>query len=172
MTIWAIDRASGIAALVLASLSIVAGLLQGSDVKFLRRADRFPIHEALGLSVIVAIAVHGASYAFDGYFSAGVSGTLVPFASPYRPLAVAVGQIAAHGLVGLSVTFYVRKRIGTPRWRSAHRWISLFWLLSVVHAAAAGTDAMQPWFLLSVIGPVAAALYGLGPRVFGPPASS
>ena len=164
MTIWAVDRASGIAALVLASLSIIAGLLQGRNVKFLRAGDRFPIHEALGIAVIVAIAVHGLSYAVDGFFGAGISGALVPFASPYRPLAVAAGQIAAYGFVALSLTFYLRKRIGTPRWRKAHRYIPAFWLLSVMHAAAAGSDATKPWFLFSVIGPVAAALYGLAAR--------
>ena len=164
MTIWAVDRASGIAALVLASLSIIAGLLQGRNVKFLRPADRFPIHEALGIAVIVAIAVHGLSYAVDGFFKAGLAGALVPFASPYRPLAIAAGQIAAYGLVALSVTFYLRKRIGTPRWRKAHRWIPVFWLLSIMHAAAAGSDATKPWFLFSLIGPVAAALYGLAAR--------
>src|SRR3954452_18102295 len=164
MTIWAVDRASGIAALVLASLSIIAGLLQGRNVRFMRAADRFPVHEALGIAVIVAIAVHGLSYAVDGYFKAGLAGALVPFASPYRPLAVAAGQIAAYGLVALSLTFYLRKRIGTPRWRKAHRYIPIFWLLSVTHAAAAGSDATKPWFLFSVIGPIAAALYGLAAR--------
>src|SRR3954451_17714951 len=99
--IWSVDRASGIAALVLASLSIIAGLLQGRNVKFLRASDRFPIHEALGIAVIVAIAVHGLSYAVDGYFKAGLAGAIVPFASPYRPLAVAAGQIARDGVGAL-----------------------------------------------------------------------
>jgi predicted ferric reductase len=162
--IWSVDRASGIAALLLSSLSIVAGLLQARRSRLLKPADRFPLHEALGIAVVVAIALHTASYAVDGFFKAGVVGALVPFASPYRPLAVALGQIAAYGLVGLSVTFYVRRRIGTPRWRAAHRLIPVFWGLAVVHGVTAGSDATQPWFLVSALLPVGAALVMLAAR--------
>ena len=162
--IWSVDRASGIAALLLASLSIVVGLLQARKSPLLKPGDRFPLHEAIGIGVIVAIAIHGFSYAVDGFFKAGFVGALVPFASPYRPLAVAAGQIAAYGLVGLSLTFYLRKRIGTQRWRKAHRVIPAFWALAVIHGFTAGSDAMRPWFLISVLAPVGVALVMLAAR--------
>ena len=50
----------------------------------------------------------------------GLAGLLVPFAAPYRPVATALGQIArAYGMFALGATFYVRRRVGTQRWRSA-----------------------------------------------------
>ena len=163
--IWSVDRASGIAALLLASLSIIVGLLQGrGNARILRAADRFPLHEALGIGVIVAIGIHTVSYAVDGFFKAGFTGALVPFASPYRPLAIALGQIASYGLVALSLTFYLRRRIGTPRWRAAHRVIPIFWFLAVIHGLTAGSDAGAPWFLISALGPVAVALVMLAAR--------
>jgi predicted ferric reductase len=138
--IWSVDRAAGMAALLLSAASIVVGLLQGRGGRVLRAADRFPLHEALGIAVITAIAVHGLSFAVDGFFSAGIIGTLVPFASPYRPLAVAAGQIAAYGLIALSLSFYLRGRIGTRRWRTLHRYIPVPWGLAVLHGVFAGSD--------------------------------
>lgn len=173
---WSIDRAAGIAALLLASASIVAGLLQSRRRGPLPAADRFPVHEALGIGVVVAIGVHLAAFAVDGFYSAGL-GAFVPFASPYRPLAVAAGQVAGYGLVALSLTFYLRKRWGTQRWRAAHHVIPVFWALAVVHGFFAGSDALKPWFVVSVAAPVAVALLMLA-RAWGrepsapPPAHS
>jgi predicted ferric reductase len=107
--------------------------------------------------VLVAIAIHGAAFAFDPFFKSGVVPALVPFASPYRPLAVGLGQIAAYGLVALSLSFYLRRRIGTPRWRKAHRFIPAFWGVAVFHALLSGTDVRTPWFLLAVVPPVLVA---------------
>ena len=70
-----------------------------------------------------------------------MAGLFVPFAAPYRPVATALGQIAAYGMLALGATFYVRRRIGTQRWRSAHRWLPVFWLLAVGHGLLVGTDA-------------------------------
>lgn len=162
--IWSVDRAAGVTALLLASASIVAGLLQGRRGRGLRPGDRFPLHEALGIGVVVAIGVHAAAFALDGWFAAGLWGTLVPFASPYRPVAVAAGQIAAYGLVGLSLTFYVRRRWGTRRWRAAHRLIPVFWALALLHGLLTGTDASAPWFELSALAPAAAAAVVLANR--------
>lgn len=156
VVIWAVDRAAGIAAVVLATASVVAGLSKGRD--------RFHLHEALGIGVVVAIVVHGAAFALDSYFAAGVARTLVPFASPYRALAVAAGQVAAYGLIALSLTFYLRRRWGTPRWRAAHRLIPLFWGLAVIHGLTAGSDAARPWFLLCVLVPTAVALVRIAAR--------
>ena len=87
----------------------------------------------------------------------GLAGLLVPFAAPYRPLATALGQVAAYGMFALGATFYVRRRLGTQRWRSAHRWLPLFWLLAVGHGLLVGTDATTTWALVALAPPVAAA---------------
>ena len=93
----------------------------------------------------------------DPVLRPGLAGLLVPFAAPYRPLATALGQIAAYGMFALGATFYVRRRVGTQRWRSAHRWLPLFWLLAVGHGLLVGTDATTTWALVALAPPVAAA---------------
>jgi methionine sulfoxide reductase heme-binding subunit len=81
---------------------------------------------------------------------------LVPFAAPYRPVGTALGQVAAYGMLALGATFYVRRRVGAQRWRRAHRWLPVFWLMAVAHGLLVGTDTMALWALAALAPPVAA----------------
>jgi sulfoxide reductase heme-binding subunit YedZ len=92
---------------------------------------------------------------------------LVPFAGPYRPVGTALGQIAAYGILALGATFYIRRRIGTARWRRAHRLLPVFWLLAVGHGLLVGTDATRPWALAALAAPLAAAAALLVTRLAG-----
>ena len=61
----------------------------------------------------------------------------------------------------LGLSYYVRGRIGPQRWRKLHRFTALAWVLGIVHALGAGTDAGAAWFLLAaamVVLPAAALL--------------
>ena len=158
---WSINRAAGIAALELSSATIVVGLMQsGRRMKLkLPAVERHALHEALSIAVLVVIAIHGLAFALDPFFHSGIVGALVPFASPYRPLSVAVGQVAGYGIVALSLSFYLRRRIGTQRWRVAHRFIAVFWGLGVLHTLLTGSEVGRSWFLLATIPPVLVALF-------------
>jgi len=162
---WSVDRTAGIAALLLSSATIVVGLMHSlKGTRRLPALESHALHEGLSIAVLVAIAIHGVAFAFDPFFKSGLVSALVPFASPYKPLAVGLGQIAAYGLVALSLTFYLRRRIGTPRWRRAHRFIPAFWGVAVLHALFTGSDVREPWFLLAVVPPVLIAALALGQR--------
>jgi methionine sulfoxide reductase heme-binding subunit len=56
-------------------------------------------------------------------------------------LGVISGYLAA--LLGLS--FYLRRRIGAKRWRNAHRWVVVAYVLGVAHTLGAGSDASALW---------------------------
>jgi hypothetical protein len=86
----------------------------------------------------------------------GLAGLLVPFASSFERLSTALGQIAAYGMLGLGLTFYVRRRLGSQRWRRAHRAIPVFWALAVGHALLTGTDRGAWWFLAAILLPALA----------------
>ncbi|HSD76729.1 MAG TPA: hypothetical protein VLA98_04970, partial [Solirubrobacteraceae bacterium] len=108
-----------------------------------------------------AIAVHALALVADPWLKTGLSNVLVPFAMPYRPLASALGQVAAAGFLILGPTFYVRRWLGAARWRTAHRWIAAFWALALLHGVTAGTDGATTWYLaatLLVAAPVAVLL--------------
>jgi sulfoxide reductase heme-binding subunit YedZ len=82
----------------------------------------------------------------------------VPFAIGYRPLFSGLGVVAAYLAALLGLTFYMRRRIGARLWRKAHRATVLVYVLGVVHALGAGTDASTPWlrvFLLLTGAPIA-----------------
>ena len=44
---------------------------------------------------------------------------------------------------GLSLTYYARRRLGSRRWRNAHRLIPVAWALAAVHVIGAGTDVVS-----------------------------
>ena len=59
----------------------------------------------------------------------------------------------------LGLTFYMRRRIGTRRWRNAHRLTPLVYVLGVTHTLGAGTDAGEPWLIALVLATGTPILY-------------
>ncbi|HSD77833.1 MAG TPA: ferric reductase-like transmembrane domain-containing protein [Solirubrobacteraceae bacterium] len=149
---WLSSRAAGLAALVLATVAVTAGLMLGG------RLSRRPgmagalraVHEHAALAALVAIAVHALTLLGDPWLRPGPAGIAVPFVMDYRPLWSGLGIIAALLAAVLGLSFYLRDRIGPRRWRTAHRATIVVWLLSVVHALGAGTDAQRLWLRLGV----------------------
>src|SRR4051812_1301783 len=164
--VWTTSRASGLAALMTASLAITCGLLMALRVPALRRRapELRAAHQALANATFALIGVHGVSLLLDPVLRPGLAGVLVPFAGPYRPLATALGQVAAYGMAGLGLTFYVRRRLGAARWKRAHRFVPVFWALGVLHGILTGTDGSRPWALALILPPVLAATAVLAAR--------
>ena len=157
---WITSRAAGGAALVLASLAVAVGLMVSAkrQAANANKRDLRAIHEALSLTTLAMVALHGLSLLGDSYLNPGVTGIAIPFVGFYRPLWTGLGIVAGYGLAGLGLTYYMRDRIGAARWRKLHRYIAAFWVLAIVHTIGAGSDAAQLWFLLaSGLGVVPAA---------------
>ncbi len=163
---WSVDRAAGIAAMVLAGATLVVGLLQvdRSARRHLAPLEHHALHEGLSIAALVALAIHGLAVAFDPFLHAGLLPALIPFDVSYRPVATGIGQLAGYGLVALGLSFYLRRRIGTARWRAAHRVIPVFWALGVLHGLLDGTDAGRWWFLAAALPPVVVGVAVLARR--------
>lgn len=144
---WITSRAAGGAALFLASASVALGLMMSSRLKSVDKRDLRAVHEALSLTTLAMVALHGGSLLGDSFLNPGLGGIAVPFAGDYRPLWTGFGIVAGYGLGALGLTYYLRDRIGPARWRKVHRLTAVFWLLAVAHTIGAGSDAAQPWFL-------------------------
>jgi sulfoxide reductase heme-binding subunit YedZ len=144
---WITSRAAGIAALVLASLSVCLGLTM--SLKLLRRRgpDLLALHEVLSLATLAAIAVHGLTLLGDGYLKATPVDIAIPFASSYRTVWTSLGILSGWGLALLGLSYYLRRWIGARRWRALHRMTALLWLAGLVHSLGEGSDAGQLWFL-------------------------
>ncbi len=142
---WITSRAAGGAALLLASASV--GLMISARRTGSNKRDFRSIHEALSLSALAMVAVHGLSLLADSYLDPGLAGITIPFVSFYRPIWTALGIISGYGLAALGLTYYLRERIGAARWRRLHRLTAVFWVAAIVHTIGAGSDAAEPWFL-------------------------
>ena len=145
---WITSRAAGGAAMLLASTSVLVGLMMSSSRRSPNRRDLRVLHEALSLATLAMVGLHGVSLLGDAYLNPGVTGLLIPFLGKYRPLWTGLGIIAGYGLAALGFSYYLRDRIGAPRWKRLHRLTAVFWLLAIAHTIGAGSDSAEPWFLI------------------------
>ncbi|HEX3239738.1 MAG TPA: ferric reductase-like transmembrane domain-containing protein [Solirubrobacterales bacterium] len=168
---WITSRAAGGAALLLSSASVALGLLMSSRRRSVNKRDLRAVHEALSLTTLAMVALHGLALLGDSYLNPGLSGIAIPFAGAYRPLWTGLGIVAGYGLGILGLSYYLRDRIGVGRWRRLHRLTAGFWALAIVHTIGAGSDAAQPWFLLisgvMVVPALTLALIRWGARLAG-----
>lgn len=157
---WLASRASGLVALVLVTVSVGVGLAMAGRVARRPSLKRqlLALHEHAALTGLVAIAVHGATLLMDPWLHPGALGVAVPFTMSYRPVYSGLGIIGAYLAAFLGLTYYARRRVGVKRWRKLHRASVVVYVLGVVHALGAGTDASTPWlrgFLLVTGVPIA-----------------
>ncbi len=148
---WITSRAAGGAALILASAAVAVGLMMSArrpDANANKR-DLRAIHEALSLTTLAMVSLHGLSLLGDSYLNPGPAGIAIPFVGSYRPLWTGLGIVAGYGLAALGLTYHLRDRIGAARWRKLHRFTAAFWVLAIIHTIGAGSDAAQIWFLLA-----------------------
>jgi sulfoxide reductase heme-binding subunit YedZ len=146
---WIISRAAGITALLASSGAVGLGLAMGGRLVKGRMQDLRPLHEALSLATLVALAVHAIALLGDGFLHPSLADITVPFVIDVAPLWTGLGIIAGWLLVLLGLSFYARARIGVRRWRALHRLTAVAWLLAVGHSLGSGTDAGRWWFLLA-----------------------
>lgn len=139
---WYLARASGIVGWVLLVGSVVWGVLL--TTRLLRPHDSpawlLDLHRWLGGLAVATIALHVAALVADTYVHFGAADVLVPFASSWRPLAVALGVLAAWGLVAVQATSVAMRHLPRRAWHAVHLTsYGTVWLASV-HAGLAGTD--------------------------------
>lgn len=158
---WLASRASGIVALVLIGLSVAIGLAMAAKAVSKPGLPRvlIAVHEHAALAALVAIAVHGITLLGDSWLNPGPVGIAVPFAMDYKPVFTGLGIIAGYLAAILGLTFYVRRRVGTRRWRNLHRLTPLVYILGVTHTLGSGTDAGEPWMAALLLATSTPILY-------------
>lgn len=158
---WLASRASGIVAIFLLTFAVVVGLMMGGKTvqRVTGKPGRGPLaiklllqsHEQVSVAALIAIAVHALLLLGDGYLHPTFSQLTIPFTIDYRPVFVGLGIIGAYVMAILGLSFYVRARIGTARWKKLHRWTITGYALAVVHTLGAGTDASSAWFQIPLL---------------------
>ena len=174
---WYLSRASGIIALVLLVMSLVWGVLLATRV--LRPHDRpawlLDLHRWLGGLALTMTGLHLLGLYLDGYIDYGFTELLVPGASDYRPLAVAIGVLSMYLLVAVEVTSWMRRRLSKRLWHGVHLLsYGLVWG-ATVHAGLAGTDVTNRVYQGVAVGLTVLAVAAVIVRILSPgrrPASS
>ncbi|HZD88330.1 MAG TPA: ferric reductase-like transmembrane domain-containing protein [Gaiellaceae bacterium] len=161
-TFWLLARAGGLTAYTLLTASVLAGLVLKARPlgRALRAGAVTDLHRFLATLALAALAVHGVALLLDRTVRMPLAGLLLPGASPYRPVSVGVGVVAAELMAVVVVSFSVRRLIGRRRWRRLHWTTYLLFVLATVHGLLAGSDSAQPWardLYLGAVGAVAFA---------------
>jgi sulfoxide reductase heme-binding subunit YedZ len=162
---WMISRAAGTLALVLSSAAVTVGLTMGGRFVKSRGLDLRSVHEALSLATIIAIVIHAAALLGDGYMAPSIADLTLPFVSSFSRWWTTLGILSGWALILLGLSYYARTKIGVARWRVLHRFTALAWLGGLAHSLGEGSDAGEPWFLISVAAVTVPALGLLAARL-------
>lgn len=170
-TFWLLARASGLTAYGFLTLSVLAGLvLKSRPFARLKPANVTEVHRTLALTGLGALVLHGVSLVLDSTVKVTPAALLVPGLVSYRPLAVALGVVAAWLFALVAGSFWVRKRIGVRTWRRLHWLTFALFALATVHGVTAGTDTTQPWARGLYLGALGAVTVATAWRALVPPA--
>jgi predicted ferric reductase len=145
---WYLSRAAALVAYGLLWMSMVLGLLMTNKMARVWPGGptAFDLHEHTSLLGLGLAAFHVLILLGDHYINYTPVELLLPFGSAnYRPVWVALGQIAFYLLAGLIVSFPLRRRIGPRTWRAIHFSSFAVFALALAHGVFSGTDSGDGW---------------------------
>ena len=149
--LWFLSRGSGLALLVAFSAVMVLGVAARTG-SAPRRWPRFTVgelHRTLALFSVAFLGLHVITAILDPFVVIGWAATVLPFASPYRSVAIGLGALAVDLGGAVLLTSLVRRKLGYRAWRIVHALAYLAWPVAFLHAlAAAGTDLRIWWVAL------------------------
>jgi len=143
---WYLTRAAGLMGYFLIWLSTAWGLVVSSKIldPVMERAFTYDFHEYLSWLGLAFIGVHVIVLMADKYLPYSIWQVLIPFLSPYRPLWVGIGVIAFYFSLLVTITYYLRTKIGMEAFRKIHYLSLVAYLGATLHGLYAGTDSVLP----------------------------
>lgn len=167
--LWFANRGTGMALLLLLTLTTVLGVLATRGVAG-RGVPRFvtqSLHRNLGLLSLALLLAHVATAVLDEYVDIRWWQALVPIGATYKPLWLGLGTVALDLFVMAAVTSLVRHRLPHRAWRAVHVTTYAAWLVSVLHGIGIGTDARTGWAMWSTVASVTAVAAAVAIRSVG-----
>src|SRR5256885_5339754 len=116
---WYASRATGIVALLLLTAVLVLGILVSRQGRLpgLPRFALTNIHRNLSLLSVAFIVVHVLTAVADTYVHIPLISAVVPFASGYERLWLALGAVSLDIMLAMIVTSLLRGRLNRILWR-------------------------------------------------------
>jgi predicted ferric reductase len=157
--VWYTIRASGIVTWGLATASVLWGLLLSSrSTRRPRPAWVLDLHRFIAGLSFAFLTVHVGALLLDSYVGFSPTAITIPFASHWRPAAVAWGILACYLLVAIEITSLLVARLPRRLWHAIHLGSFVVFAAATVHGLTAGTDARNPVLRLFAIVSIAAVV--------------
>jgi methionine sulfoxide reductase heme-binding subunit len=143
---WYAVRSTGLVSWVMLAASMFIGGLLAA--RLVRRAPA--VRRAVGLHrhasalALVLVALHLVSLIADSFEHFSLVDVLVPFASTWRPGAVAWGIGAMYIMVTVEATSLMSKRLSKRTWKLIHKASALGFASATLHLLQAGSEAQAP----------------------------
>lgn len=167
---WYLARATGIVAWALASAAVLWGM--ALSTRALGSKPRAPwlldLHRYLGGLTVLSVLAHVGALMADSYVEFGPAEVLVPMATSWRPVAVALGIVGMYLLLAVELTSLVKRRLSKRIWRAIHLASYGVYVLATAHFVMAGTDASNIVARVALILSVSAGLFFFVYLLIGP----
>jgi DMSO/TMAO reductase YedYZ heme-binding membrane subunit len=143
---WYLARATGYVAWALLTTSVISGLLLSTRLTKGRPSPAWilDLHRFLAGTAVSFTGLHIVGLVADSYVHFGAADLLLPFASGWRPGAVALGVVAMYLLAAVEISSLLMRRLPRRLWRGIHLLSYVAFWLATFHLVTAGTDAGRP----------------------------
>ena len=144
---WDTARAGGFTAYLLVTISVLLGLALSMrwQVRWWPRLISYELHVWITNLSFIFLGIHIFASWIDPFTRFGLNELLLPFASHYRPLWMALGIVAMYLSVAVALSLFIRKEIGYTWWLRLHELSFVVWALATVHGLATGSDTRTLW---------------------------
>jgi len=148
--LWFATRGAGTVSTIMLTASVCLGLVTVGRFQAAGwpRFFNMELHRRVSLLAVVFLVVHVLTAILDPFTKLGIAAALVPLASTYRPVPVALGVVSMYLFIAVIVTSLLRQRVGQRAWRLIHWSSYLMWPTAILHGVFAGTDAFSVWMLV------------------------
>jgi sulfoxide reductase heme-binding subunit YedZ len=160
-TTWYFLRASGLAALLLLSTTVLIGLALRVRLwkETLERWRVYDIHLTISVLTAIFLSIHLLLVFLDRIVPFSLADILVPFHASYQPIWIASGIIGFYLLLVVWGSSLIRSKLSYRLWRSLHPLALGALALAMLHSLFAGTDGPTLWLRALLIIITLAVIY-------------
>jgi sulfoxide reductase heme-binding subunit YedZ len=141
--LWYTTRATGFVTLILFTLVVALGTLVANRVggTFVGRFEINELHRSASIVAMVFLVLHIVTTVLDSFAPTGWLSSIVPFASDYKRVGVALGAVAFDLILAVWISSLMKVRVKNESWRFIHWFSWVAFASAIVHAYVTGTDA-------------------------------
>ena len=151
--LWYTSRATGLVALVLFTAVVTLGTLVATRVggKSVGRFELNELHRSLSIVAMIFLFFHIVTTVLDTYAPTGWLSAVIPFASSYDRLGVAIGAVAFDFMLAVWISSLLKARVKPESWRFIHWFSWVAYVSAILHAYLTGADTKSGAGLILVI---------------------